>query len=591
MKCSKKAVWLFLFVFCLALVPVPGCGGGTDYSETIEEMTAFIEQKMEENQVTGLSIALVDGQEVVWAQGFGYADQKRDIPATAETIYEIGSISKTMTAMAIMQLAEQGLIDIDDPLTEYLPDFSIQPPLRSGPTPAGPITIRTMLTHHSGIPGDLFNGAFAREPDPGYNERLLNSLHGEYACYPTNLVWSYSNSAVSLLGEVVAKVSGQSFEEYTERLFEEMGMQHSSFFLNKPFLKENLSKGYFRQEAFDHFYINIPAAGSVLSNVSDMAQYIKIILADGQSAGGSVLRPETLAEMLTPQNDGIPLDFSWRQGLIWILGDPELEYAGRLCWHDGASVFFHSHLEILLDHQLGVVVLSNSATAVSVVRDVAKQALKLALKEKAGIEPVELSAPPYSPYITWPQEELEALAGVYVTFAGYDLIKAVTGGLEWVHGAEPAKKLVPLENGWFSVAGSQDFQIEFGEVSGRDVMVWHGEWTYVVGEKYNPVPVPTVWHERLGRYEITNLAPEDCSRFVPKEVRMVYLSIELEEEDGMLVIELRDGWAARLQLVIEPLTDTLGFIHGLGRHKGGSVQIVMVDGQEQIKLWGSLYSK
>ena len=602
MKCSKKAIWLLIFIFCLALVPVSGCGGcggGTDYSATIEQITALIEQRMQENGVTGLSIALVDDQDVIWAQGFGYADRERGIPATAETVYEIGSISKTMTATAIMQLAEDGLIDIDDPLTNYLPEFSIQPPLRSGPTPASPITIRTMLTHHSGIPGDLLNGAFTLKPNHDYNERLLSYLHREYACYPIDFVWAYSNTAYSLLGEVIAKVSGQSFEEYTDGLFEEMGMQHSSFFLNKPFLEENLARGYFRENVVDHMNNNTPAAGSVLSNVSDMARYIKMVLADGKSARGWVLKPETLAEMLTRQNKDIPLDFDLWQGLCWFLNDPELDYAGRLCHHGGDTIVFHSQLEILRDHKLGVIILSNSGTAAWVVRDVARQALKLALKEKVGIDPVEPVPPPYSPYTTRLQEELEAMAGFYVTSSGYDLVKAVPGGLEWTSGAEPAKELLPLENGRFALADSQGFQVEFSQISGRYVMVRHDDGTQVkglsgkiqlVGEKYQPVPLSAAWRDRLGQYEITNLDPEDSSRFVPEELRIISLSIEMEERSGILVIRCTVQGTSFL-LVVEPLTDTSSLVRGLGRNRGGAVQIVIVDGQEQIQLWGSLYKR
>jgi hypothetical protein len=234
-----------------------------------------------------------------------------------------------------------------------------------------------------------------------------------------------------------------------------------------------------------------------------------------------------------------------------------------------------------------------------VIRDVASQALKLALKEKAGTEPVEPVPPPYSPYTTRPQEELEAMAGVYVTSGGYDLVKALTGRLEWASGAEPAKELLPLENGRFALADSQEFQVEFSQISGRDVMVRHDDGTQVkglsgkiqlVGEKYQPVPLSAAWRDRLGQYEITNLDPEDSSRFVPEELRIVILSIELEERDGMLVIRCTMQGTPFL-LVIEPLTDTLGLVRGLGRNRGGAMQIVMVDGQEHIQLWGSLYKK
>jgi len=100
-----------------------------------------------------------------------------------------------------------------------------------------------MLTHHSGLPGDLQNGGFTLKPRSDYNAWVLDYLKGEYACYPPGFIWAYSNTAYSLLGEVVSRASGQSFEEYTDRLFEEMGMHHSSYFHDKPAVKENLGGG------------------------------------------------------------------------------------------------------------------------------------------------------------------------------------------------------------------------------------------------------------------------------------------------------------------------------------------------------------
>lgn len=138
---------------------IKGCGGSsgsTAYSGTINEMTSYINRHMAEQQVTGLSIALVDDQRLVWARGFGYADKENGYPAAADTIYEIGSNTKTFTAAAIMRLQDEGRLDIDQPLTRYLPGFSIHQRFSS----SAPITLRSMLTHHSGIPGDFFNGGW-----------------------------------------------------------------------------------------------------------------------------------------------------------------------------------------------------------------------------------------------------------------------------------------------------------------------------------------------------------------------------------------------------------------------------------------------
>jgi len=112
---------------------------------------------VDEAGITGLSVALVDDQEMVWSEGFGYADKANGVAATPDTLYMVASISKLFTASAIMQLAEAGKIDIDQPVQTYVPEFSIN----SRFPEAGPITPRTLMTHHAGLPSDITNGMLA----------------------------------------------------------------------------------------------------------------------------------------------------------------------------------------------------------------------------------------------------------------------------------------------------------------------------------------------------------------------------------------------------------------------------------------------
>ena len=137
-----------------------------DYEYTKQYMSWLIKKEMKRNNITGLSIALVDGQKVVWSAGFGYADKVNNIPATSQTVYGAGSISKLFTATATMQLAEQGKIDIDKPLQTCLPRFSIKTRFPD----AGPITPRNIMTHHSGLPSDLRKGMWSKKPEP-FTER------------------------------------------------------------------------------------------------------------------------------------------------------------------------------------------------------------------------------------------------------------------------------------------------------------------------------------------------------------------------------------------------------------------------------------
>jgi len=112
----------------------------------------------------------------------------------------------------------------NQPLTKYLPEFSILPPLGFEPHPDNPIRIRTILTRHSGLPGNLFNRGFTLKPGTDYNAWVFKYLRGKYACYPPDFIWSDSNTAYSLLGGVISRVSGQSLEGYTDALFEKMEM-------------------------------------------------------------------------------------------------------------------------------------------------------------------------------------------------------------------------------------------------------------------------------------------------------------------------------------------------------------------------------
>ncbi len=128
MKLLLKMAWILPIVFgvaCSTRPPQPQQVEGDDYRYTQEYLNWMINEQMVENDIVGLSIALLDNDRVVWSQGYGYADEAKDIKATAHSLYRAGSITKLFTATAVMQLVERGLIDIDKPLQHYLPEFDI----------------------------------------------------------------------------------------------------------------------------------------------------------------------------------------------------------------------------------------------------------------------------------------------------------------------------------------------------------------------------------------------------------------------------------------------------------------------------------
>lgn len=179
---------------------------------------------MRKHDVQGLSIALVDDQRVVWAQGFGFADVAKAIPAGPETVYHVGSISKLFTATSAMQLAEQGRLDIDRPVQAYLPGFSI----KRRDSAQQPITVRQLMTHHAGLPASVLKGMWTPRPEPF--ARVVDQLEDEYLICPPDTVFSYSNVGMTLLGGIVQEISGRDFASYLQAsLLQPLAMANAYF--------------------------------------------------------------------------------------------------------------------------------------------------------------------------------------------------------------------------------------------------------------------------------------------------------------------------------------------------------------------------
>ena len=335
-----------------------------DYSSITEELSQLVQGAVEGAGVTGLSVALVDDQEIVWSEGFGYADKAEGVEATPQTVYQVASVSKLFTATAIMQLAEQGEIDIDQPLQTYVPEFSIN----SRFPDASPITPRNVMTHHSGLPSDWLNGMFAYGDDREALVRsefgsLVSEIKDAYVTNPPNTAFSYSNLGYDLLGHAVEQVTGQGFSDYVdEAILQPMGMDSSSFTLTSD-MKALLSKEYLNGEEQEYIWGRDIPAGALRSTVEDLSRFMMMVFDDGEVGGERILQPQSLAEMLSPQNSDVPLDFDARWGLSWWLLPLGLDYAGEVAWHSGGEGMWNSLLVTLPDQKLGVVVLSNSGEA------------------------------------------------------------------------------------------------------------------------------------------------------------------------------------------------------------------------------------
>ena len=214
----------------------------TQFTDALRLMELWLEAQARFDRVPAVSAGVVVGQELVWKKGFGTIDARGQLAAGADTIYSICSISKLFTSVAVMQLSDSGKLSLDDDIGKHLSAFAMQ---RSQPD-SGPITIRSLLTHSSGLPreGDF---SYWNPPDFKFPTRaeLLQGLSRQQAFMRVSDHYQYSNLAMALLGEVVATVSGVSYEEYVQRqILDPLKLADTRAFMPMNLYGKRLAQGY-----------------------------------------------------------------------------------------------------------------------------------------------------------------------------------------------------------------------------------------------------------------------------------------------------------------------------------------------------------
>lgn len=562
---------------CATPAPAPEGKVKGSYQYTENYLAWLINQEMADNEITGLSIALVDDQKVIWQKGFGYADLENKLPATPETIYRAGSIAKVFTAAATMQLAEQGKLDIDQPLAVALPAFSMKTRFPK----AGPVTPRNIMTHHSGLPSNFLRGMYVRSP--ARFETVVESLHNEYLTFPPNYVFSYSNLGMALLGAAVEKVSGEPFDNYMDRhFFQPLGMTQSSF------ATRAVTKAYDHNKAIEVFSLRDMPAANLLSNVVDLGQFLKMQFADGRRGENQVLSAATIHEMVRVQNAKFPLTFNAYVGLGWMMHGIEIPGGGPVASHGGSLLDSHSMMAMLPDHKLGVIVLTNSATAHASVSKIATEALRLMLEAKTGIRqspPAVVQAKEREPS----QEELRRFAGNFDTLVGLAKVSTRSGQID-VDALGHHFRLVPHEDGLLSVkykvfglipvqvGAFDDIRLSLVSIDGRQIIVGRiGGESMMFGEKLKPVDIPDSFLERIGQYEIIGKVDGPSPEH-----------ILLKEENGILVGEVRFAEKPDMLLRIgfQAISDNEAITAGLGSGRGDTLRLIHTDNEERLGFSG-----
>ncbi len=380
-QCLAKWAFLILSIPLLSFAAAseensPHVIPRNDYAEIVKALQPFIQREMAEKGLPGVSIAIVDDQQIVWAQGFGMADPGSQRPATAETVYRIGSVSKLFTDIAIMQLVERGELNLDAPVTDYLPEFRPRNPFGT------PITVRQLMSHRSGLLREPPIGNYFETSQPSL-AATVHSLNDTELVFPPNTRTKYSNAAIAVVGYLLEAHTHQPFAKYLKNsVLDRIGLQHSSFEPD-PQIIANLAKAEMwtydghRFEA-PTFQLGMAPAGSMYSTVNDLGRFLSVLLAQGKTANGTLLKPATIEQMWSPQ-------FPNPGGRVFGLGFMVRTFEGRrLVGHGGAIYGFATTLDLLPEDKLGVVVIATKDAANAVTERIGQEALRLVLDHRAG---------------------------------------------------------------------------------------------------------------------------------------------------------------------------------------------------------------
>ena len=378
---ADKLARLTLFILLLSCCQPAASGekdnipAASEYAKIAEQLAGIIRVQVEEKQIPAFSIALVDDQRIVWAQGFGQADSENNVPATAKTVYRVGSVSKLFTDIAIMQLVEQDAVDLDAPVTKYIPDFQ---PANSFDKQ---ITLRQLTSHRAGLVRETPVGHYFDPTEPSLLE-TVRSLNQTAIVYEPETKIKYSNAGVSVVGYALERISGQPFETAIDRsVLQTLGMTNSSFDLDdrtRPYLAKAIMWTYDgRVMPAPEFKLGIAPAGNLYSNVIDLGKFAAAIFNGGQGENGRLLKAETIAEMMSPQFGGGNDSFG--------IGFHVSDFAGhKMVGHGGAVYGFSTQFQALPDKKIAVIAAASKDVCNGTVRRIVDHGLKCMLAQQAG---------------------------------------------------------------------------------------------------------------------------------------------------------------------------------------------------------------
>ncbi|MYN65795.1 MAG: beta-lactamase family protein [Acidobacteria bacterium] len=391
--------------------------GDPGVAEALHLLDVWMDAAQAYGGIPGASLSVVHDQELVWAKGYGYAHVEREERATPSTMYSICSISKLFTAVGVLQLRDQGKVDLDDPVAKHLDWFDIQ----DDDPAAGAVTVEGLLTHTSGLPREA-GAPYWTGPDYPFptHEQIVGTLPTQSMLYPPRTYYQYSNLGLTLAGEIVAAASGQPYDDYIRaNILDPLGMTSTFTDHEDRFRDNRLASGYTargrdgkRQPVPDYRVRGISPAAGFISTVEDLGRFaswqFRVLAGDDALLDRNTLREMHRVHWLEPDGDTTyGLGFSvWQSD-----GDT---FAG----HGGSCPGYRSHLLLRPQDKVATAFMANgqgvnSRRFAQTAYDIVAPALRKAAGKPDGGTPADGTADGSSGGAAADRETLMRFTGAY----------------------------------------------------------------------------------------------------------------------------------------------------------------------------------
>ena len=539
---------------------------------------AFLKTVNKKNK-GAVSAIIFDNEKVLFSFSDGYIDKKRKLVPQEDSLFMIGSNTKILTALGIFRLYEDGKLKLDDPITKYIPEFSVKSRLGEYE-----VTIENLLMHRAGIQCDLYPYIIGSKYH--YTD-VIDALKETYRTTIPDTMFSYSNLGYTLLGIIVERASGRPYVQFIqEELLTPLKME--VYFHREEDLPEAVSDRIARsydkkgKRVIDPLGVLVPAGSNTYTTLSSLAKIGQLIMNEGYAEGRQLYKPETI-QFMKSLNIKDELDKELAEvGYGLYHRRISLDYeTGRVIGHGGATVFHHSRFNFLEDEKIGVIVFSNFETAPSVVGRVETTLFNTYLKE-AG----------------FPKKD--TLKRSYVSFDPQKYAKKYDSAIGLIDFtvSENGELTTKLKNIDYSVKLTDDGWLEArpkpiwtklppfskslkplrfcqSQYLGSDVLLLEQSgFKQIIGERYIEPNISSAWLKALGTYK-------DPDKTFKWALEKGVLSVK----DGDLIFTLSiEGNKTEIHLTV--VNDSEAIVKGFGRNMKETVFLKQNNGKYELTAMG-----